>query len=56
MEDTHTQDTQRVNLAIKITPELHQLIRKAAHRREMSLAAFVRLTLKEAAEFYARES
>lgn len=40
-------------VAVRMEDDLHALISRAAHRREMSLAKFVRLTLKEAAEFYA---
>lgn len=50
MENVDTQNTR--NVAVKVPPDLYALIKKAAHRKEMSLADFVRSTLKEAAEFY----
>jgi len=46
-----TQDTQKVMLSIRLEPALHALIKSAAHRREQSIADYVRTTLKEAAEF-----
>lgn len=40
------------NVAVKVPADLYALIKSAAHKREMTLADFVRTTLKEAAEFY----
>lgn len=56
-QDTHyTQDTQTKNIAVRVDPELYTLVKKAAHTRELSLADFVRLTLKEASEFYVKQT
>lgn len=41
-------------LEIRLAPEDKELVKKAAHRREMSLAEFIRAVLKEAAEFYVK--
>ena len=49
MENVDTQNTR--NVAVKVPSDLYALIKSAAHKREMSLAEFVRATLKEAAEF-----
>lgn len=49
----YTQDTQPgKNIAVRVDDELYEIVKKAAHRREMTLAQFVRTTLKEAADFY----
>jgi uncharacterized protein (DUF1778 family) len=48
----NTQDTGRKNIAVKVDEDLYALIKSAAHRREMSLATFVRETLRQAAEHY----
>lgn len=56
MDTDYTQDTQYKNIALKVDPELYALIKTAAHRREMSIAQFVRTTLKEASQFYAGQA
>jgi uncharacterized protein (DUF1778 family) len=43
-------------LEIRVTPEEKALLKKAAHRREMTLAQFTRTVLKEAAEFYVKQA
>jgi HicB family len=47
---------QLVTIAVRVEPALHALIKRAAHRREKSLATYVRERLREAAEYDAREA
>ena len=51
-----TQHTERRNIAVKVDADLYALVKSAAHRRELSIAEFVRTTLKEAAEFYVQQT
>ncbi|HKB40463.1 MAG TPA: toxin-antitoxin system HicB family antitoxin [Gemmataceae bacterium] len=43
-------------VAVRVEPALHALLKTAAHRQEKTLAEYVRSTLKEAAEFHARQA
>ena len=52
MDTQNTQDTERRNIAVRVDSDLYALIKSAAHRREMTIAQFVRETLKQAAEHY----
>lgn len=55
VENTESTSKKRY-ISIDVDEETWALVKKAAHRKEMTLAQFVRLTLKEAAEFYVRSS
>jgi len=52
MNTQNTQDTEYRNIAVRVDADLYALIKSAAHRREMSIATFVRETLRQAAEHY----
>ena len=43
-------------IEVRVTPEEKALLKKAAHRREMTLAEFTRTVLKEAAKFYVEQA
>lgn len=42
-------------LEIRLSAEEKALAKKAAHRREMTLAQFLRIVIKEASEFYVKQ-
>lgn len=41
-------------LEIRLSPDEKALVKKAAHAREMTLAEFIRETLRQASEFYVK--
>lgn len=47
---TDTPYTERIE--VRIDPETKALVKRAAHRKEQTVAEFIRETLRKAAEFY----
>ena len=46
--------TKQRMLAVRVDEDLYALIKSAAHKRELSIAVFVREMLKAAAEHYVK--
>ena len=54
MDTQNTQHMEHKNIAVRVDSDLYALVKKAAHRKEVSIAEFVRETLRAAAEHYVR--